>query len=177
MTTADASTWRCATCSREHSGLATVFGPAAPELWLRASDAERANGEINADMCYLPLADGSSYQFLRGELHIPVRDAAFDRFTWSAWVSLSEHNMNVTADHWSDPDRESLAPMFGSLSSDLPYGQPTTAIPAHVHNRAPGIAPSIQLDPAIDHALVREQLNGITLHRVAELNELLLPRN
>ena len=112
MTDSD-QTWRCASCDEEHSGLATVFGPEAPDPWLMAT----------------------------------------------------------TEQHWSDPDRAALPPMFGWLANELGlYDQPTALLAAHVHTRPPGMAPFVELDPSLDHPLVREQVDGISLHRVAELN-------
>lgn len=64
----------------------------------------------------------------------------------------------------------SLAPMFGWLCTELPYEGSTISIPALVHNREPGLVPFIQLDPAVDHPLVREQGTGMALHRLAEIN-------
>jgi hypothetical protein len=174
MTEPAESIWRCATCGAEHAGLATVFGPAAPEPWTAASDSERAAGEINADLCLLSRGDGTEQHFIRGEIRLPVLDSTTDLFVWSAWVSLSARNMALTIDNWGRPERVGLPPMFAWLCSALPYEPSTLSRPAQIHTRPPGEAPSIELDPSIDHPLVREQVGGITLHRVATLNDQLL---
>lgn len=172
--TARPEAWRCVTCGEEHEGLATVFGPSEPDLWASATDSQRERGEINSDMCVLPI-DNTTHYFIRGELQLPVRDAAVDVFAWSVWVSLSAPNMKRTVEHWDDPARAALPPMFGWLCNWLtPYDPPTTNLAVNVHTRAPGTVPLIQLDPSVDHPLVREQVDGITLHRVAQLNRLLL---
>jgi len=166
--------WRCETCGTEHQGLATVFGPQAPEPWLVASEEIRSQGELNADMCVMRL-DGATHYFLRGQLELPVRDAEIGPFVWSVWVSLSPESMQTTIDHWTDPDRASLDPMFGWVCNELGvYDAPTMPMATHVHTRPPGVAPFIEVDPTIDHPLAREQSEGITLHRVAELNQRLL---
>ncbi|MEI7056379.1 DUF2199 domain-containing protein [Nocardioides sp. CCNWLW239] len=171
---ADTDIWRCATCGDEHGGLATVFGPFEPDAWASATDSQRERGEINRDMCVLPDGETTHY-FIRGELQLPVIDADLDVFAWSVWASLSAPNMKMTVEHWEDPERAGLPPMFGWLSNWLmPYDPPTTNLAVNVHTRAPGTVPLIQLDPSIDHPLVREQVDGITIHRVAELNRLLL---
>jgi hypothetical protein len=168
------NTWRCATCGEEHDGLATVFGPFEPDPWASATDAQRERGELNRDMCVLPLGDNTHY-FLRGELQLPVLDASIGPFAWSVWVSLSGPNMKKTVEHWDDPDRAALAPMFGWLCNWLlPYEPPTTNLAVNVHTRPPGTVPLIEVDPSSDHPLAREQVDGITIHRVAELNRLLL---
>ena len=43
-----------------------------------------------------------------------------------------------------------------------------------VHTREVGLVPLVEVDPNSGHQLAREQVQGITWHRVAELNELLL---
>lgn len=166
----DESQWKCATCGHQHGGLATVFGAQAPDVWLYASAAEREAGELTDDMCVLEVK-GQQHYFLRGHIEIPVIDAPGDVFSWSAWVSLSQESMEKMVKHWDDPARASLAPVFGWLCNELPYENPTTSIPTHVHSREPGVVPYIQLDPSVDHPLVREQGNGISLHRLAEINE------
>lgn len=150
-----------------------AFGPRGPDSWAGASPGDRARGEINRDTCVLPTDDGTFY-FIRGELRIPVVDAVVGDFAWSVWASLSEKNMNLAARHWEDPDRAHLDPMFGWLNSWLsPFDPPTVNMAVNVHMRAPGVVPLIELDPSSDHPLAREQREGITLHRVAELNRLL----
>ena len=161
--------WECGVCGQQHDGLAMVFGAQVPDPWLHATPAEREGGELNADMCVLSI-EGEWHYFLRGHIEIPVTDAPGDVFAWSAWVSLSEENMQQLAHHWEDPARASLAPMFGWLCTELPYEGSTISIPALVHNREPGLVPFIQLDPAVDHPLVREQGTGMALHRLAEIN-------
>jgi hypothetical protein len=152
-----------------------VFGPPAPEPWDVATDAQRAAGEINADTCVLPGEDGAeTHFFLRGQLALPVVDGieGSDEFVWSIWVSLSRESMMLQAERWSDPRRVQLPPMFAWVCNHLPYVPSPALLPARIHTREPGRAPSIELDPSVDHPLVREQLGGITMHRVAELNRL-----
>ncbi len=150
-----------------------VFGPAAPEPWILASDAERAAGELTPDTCFLPHDDGSIGFFLRGHLEIPVREAE-EPFRWSVWVALGEADMASQARHWEDPGRAEMAPMPAHLASRLPYPSPTTSLAVRVHTRAPGVVPRIEVVPGVDHPLAHEQRQGITMHRVAELNRDLL---
>ncbi|WP_020014265.1 DUF2199 domain-containing protein [Promicromonospora sukumoe] len=165
--------WVCATCGTMHSGLAMVFGPDAPDPWLAVSDAERAAGELNADMCVLPTADGSIHYFVRAHIEIPVHDSDDGPFCWSVWVSLSQESMRTQAEHWNDPGRAKLEPMFAWLCSSLPYDAPTVPLPARIHTREPGRVPWVELQPDLDHPLVHETHTGITMHRVAELNRTL----
>jgi hypothetical protein len=165
--------WQCATCGQQHQGLATVFGTQAPDLWLSATETEREAGELTGDMCVLEVG-GEWHYFLRGHIEIPLVDAPGEVFSWSAWVSLSQESVQKIAHHWDDPARASLPPVFGWLCNELPYDQSTTSIATHVHNREPGVVPYIELDPSVDHPLVREQAAGISLHRLAEINKALV---
>lgn len=149
------------------------FGSPAPLPWVRASDDERARGEINADSCILHDADGTHY-FLRGLIEIPLRDTD-ETFSWGAWVSISETNMSIQARLWDSPERAELDPLFGWLCTDLPcYATTTLSLPTNLQTQSPGLAPLIQVDPATDHLLAYEQVHGVSLHRVAEINAELL---
>lgn len=161
--------WKCGTCGQQHRGLAKVFGAQAPDVWLHATATEREAGELTGDMCVLEVA-GEWHHFLRGHVEIPIIDAPGEVFSWSAWVSLSRASVQKIADSWDDPMRASLPPVFGWLCNELPYDQSTISIATHVHNREPGVVPYIELDPSVNHPLVREQRTGISLHRLAEIN-------
>lgn len=163
--------WECGTCGQQHDALAMVFGPQAPDPWVQATRAERDAGELNADMCVLAI-QGEWHYFLRGHIDIPIIDALGEVFSWSVWVSVSEESIQQVADHWENPARASLPPVFGWLCSELPYEQSTISTPTLVHSRDPGVVPFIQLDPSFHHPLVKEQGMGITLHRLAEINQL-----
>ncbi|MFI0986366.1 DUF2199 domain-containing protein [Streptomyces exfoliatus] len=102
-----------------------------------------------------------------------MRDSG-DTFSWGVWVSLSEENFARTHDLWDDPAREQEPPYFGWLSTELPvYPHSTLQLKTHVHTRAVGQRPLIELEPT-DHPLAVEQREGITTSRVRELADLLL---
>lgn len=164
--------WTCESCGESHDGLAMLFGADAPAAWFKIPEDER-EGEFNADMGYIDFA-GERTAFLRGHIQLPVVDGTGEPFTWSVWVSLSEASMMALIERWDDPDRATIEPMFGWLASDLPYDVPPSPVPTMVHHRAPGLVPLIHVDPTLDHPLAREHVQGITMHRVAELNRLLL---
>lgn len=173
MTSQADSGWTCSCCGSAHPGNSMSFGSPTPVPWMMASDDERAQGEINADSCVLHDADGTHY-FVRGLIEIPVVDAD-ESFSWGVWVSLSETNMNIQARHWESPDRAGLDPMFGWLCTKLPcYETTTLSLPTNLRTRSPGLAPLIQVDPTSNHPLAYEQVHGISIHRVAEINAELL---
>lgn len=165
--------WTCSRCGEAHEGLATVFGPDAPDAWLAATGAQRTHGELGADQCLLTL-EGTTHHFIRGHIEIPILDREDEVFVWSVWCSLSRESMRTTVERWDDPDREFLPPMFGWLNTRLPYAESTLDLATHVHTRAPGVVPLVEPDPGLEHPLVHEHRDGITWHRVAELNAELL---
>jgi len=81
--------------------------------------------------------------------------------------------MSSIARSWSSPNRASIAPITGWLATELPYEQPTKGIDVVVHTRDPGQVPLLMLAEGCTHVLAAEQRNGVGLHRVAELAELL----
>jgi hypothetical protein len=170
--------WTCETCGQAHSGLATVFGSDAPWNWHVATAAQRDAGELSADVCFLPDADPEvgTHFFLRGHVELPLREplGGEDTFSWSVWVSLSGESLALVFEHWDDPDRaDTLPPMFGWLCSDLPYEPSTLGLRTQVHTRAPGRVPLVEVEPS-GHPLAIEQAEGVSVHRVAELNAAIL---
>lgn len=95
----------------------------------------RERGEINRDMCVLPI-DGTTNYFVRGELQIPVVDSAGGVFAWSVWVSLSGPNMKTTVEHWGDPHRAALPPMLGWLCNSKAAGSGQQCMMTIMYNGA-----------------------------------------
>ncbi|MEO8093696.1 MAG: DUF2199 domain-containing protein [Pseudolysinimonas sp.] len=170
-------TWTCKLCGETHEGLAFVFGPDAPDVWMAASDDQRTAGGLSPDQCFITV-DGQQQNFMRGHIVIPVTDGSevddTATFVWSVWVSLSDESMALTEQHWTDPDRASLAPMFAWLGTSLPYDESTLGLPTNLHTGELGQVPSIEVDPGSPHQLARDQTDGITMHRVAEINQQLM---
>lgn len=162
----------CSVCNRRHTNLALLLGASAPDDWLAVSTGERLEAELTPDVCILPDA-GLIRHYIRGHLQLPVDDPTFSPFVWSVWVEVDEESMRTIAQHWSDPNRAAIRPLEGELANELPYAEPTKGLAVEVHTRDMGQAPLIMLARGSEHALAVEQRNGITVHRVAELGELL----
>jgi hypothetical protein len=112
--------------------------------------------------------------YIRGHLRLRVHEADLDYFVWSVWVELARDEFNLNFDHWEDPERAQLPPSPGHLATILPYEQETLGLRVRLFNREPGVVPLIKLDRDQDHPLVAEQRQGISLHRVTEINEQML---
>lgn len=162
----------CGVCHRRHTNLTRLLGASAPDDWLAVSEGERLEAELTPDVCILP-KDGLIRHYIRGHLQLPVDDPTFSPFVWSVWVEVEEDSMRTIAQHWSDPNRAAIRPLEGRLANELPYSEPTKGLAVEVHTRDLGQAPLLMLARGTAHLLAREQSEGITVHRVAELGELL----
>lgn len=163
--------WRCSVCGAVHGGLATIFGPHVPEPWRRATLEERTAGLIGPELCTVTI-EGWTRHFVRGHLEIPVEDPALDPFVWSVWVEVDEPTMATVVDHWGDAHRDAQPIFPGVLATDLPYRESTLGLEVRLRTRAVGEVPAVKLLPTFDHELVHEQYEGISAHRVAEINRM-----
>ncbi|MER5352927.1 DUF2199 domain-containing protein [Kitasatospora sp. NPDC002551] len=158
----------CSCCADRHEGPPLSYGAPAPEGW-KPRYARRRDSELTADQCVIK--DREFY--VHGLIEIPVLDGD-EPFSWGVWVSLSEANFARMHDLWEDPAREQEPPYFGWLTTELPlYPQSTLLLKTHVHTRAVGRRPLIELEPT-DHPLAVEQREGITGERVREFADRLL---
>lgn len=167
-------TWQCAICGATHRGLASVFGATYPDAFLEASPEVLARSEANADTAVLEADEGPRY-FVRGHVVIPVDDAEMPEFVWSVWVELTEEGIDEVGQRWDRKDRATLPPVPARLDApSLPYEPPIIGLRAVLRDREPGTVPLVLLDESQEHPLVTEQRDGITIHRVADLNTRLL---
>lgn len=163
------SSYRCRVCGEVHDGLPLHYGAAAPAVYYSVPEAERAERVLlSSDQCVVD----DEHFFIVGNIDIPIigRD---ELFSWDVWVSLSQANFTRAYQLWSTPGRESEPPYFGWLCTALPGYPDTLHLKTHVHTRAVGRRPFVELEPT-DHPLAVEQRTGITWDRVQEIAELVL---
>ncbi|MBC2682607.1 DUF2199 domain-containing protein [Bacillus toyonensis] len=159
-------------CTHFKQGLPMSYGSDAPIYYYNVPETERQKRfELNSDVCIM---DGE-YYFVRGCIEIPIIDSS-EIFIWNVWVSLSEESFNKTMELWETKRRETEDPHFGWLSTSIPGYPDTLNLKTHVHIRAIGIRPFIELEPT-DHPLAVEQREGITLEKVAEIKEIVTQYN
>lgn len=150
--------FRCASCGKLHDLSEVSFGADEPFPWLVVTDEERARSELTPDICVLDSTEGRDF-FVRACLQIPIKSS--DRtFTWGVWVSLSEKSFVEMRDRWDDPERTGLGPYFGWFCTKLPEYPNTLSLKTHVHQRAVGLRPLVELEPT-DHPLAVHQREGI----------------
>src|SRR5262249_23701492 len=163
--------WTCKCCGRQHDELPLDWSAKAPDPYLAIPGAERpARTQLNKDFCTI---DGNAF-YIRGAIEIPIIGRA-DTLAWGVWASVSAASARAIWEVWDAPDCAGSGPFFGWLSSSLKLYPETFNLKTHVHLRAESI-PFIELEPT-DHPLAVEQRTGITVDRVAEIAESLLPRH
>jgi hypothetical protein len=166
-----AYSWTCQCCGKQHDELPAHWATAAPVSYEDIPEAERAaRAELLDDFCSV-----DEHYFIRGLIEIPIIGSD-EIFSWGVWVSLSATSMETVQGAWERADRESVGPFFGWLNAALPFYPETLNLKTYVHLNPPPFIPSIELEPT-DHPLAVEQRQGITMQRVIEIAETLLPRH
>jgi hypothetical protein len=166
--------FKCVNCGAEHNIEAISFGADAPLQWSLLSDDERSRSSLGPEQCEIESGEGKSF-YIRGCIDIPIQGDD-QVFTWGVWCSLSERSYVEMSIHWNDPERASRGPYFGWLCTSIP-GYPDTAfLKTMVHQRAPGIRPSVELEPT-DHPLAVDQRKGIPMDRLMAIVTKLLHQN
>jgi hypothetical protein len=156
--------WTCHCCGKQFDELPLAFGLDSPDPWLALTEAEReSRGAISSDTYIID----DQHFFVRGCLEIPLagRDGIFN---WSAWVSVSEKSFKRITDLWETDIRDGEPPFFGWLSNNITIYPDTFALKTNLYLRNHGTRPLITLEPT-EHPLAREQREGISLQRVAEI--------
>jgi hypothetical protein len=163
--------WSCKCCGRQHDELPLDWTAKAPDHYLAIPEAERtARTQLSKDFCRI---DDNAF-YVRGAIEIPIVGRS-DTLAWGVWASVSAASAKTIWEVWDAPDCASTGPFFGWLSSALRLYPDTFNLKTYVHLRAEFI-PLIELEPT-DHPLAVEQRNGITVDRVVEIAEALLPRH
>lgn len=160
--------FRCSGCDEWHPTVPLAFHAPSPAYW--SADLEHADDcALGSDQCIIR----SEHFFIRGLVEVPIIDRA-ESFEWGVWVSLSEDNFARTSQLWEVTGRETEAPMFGWLSTELPiFPDSTLGLKTMVHTREVGLRPLVILEPT-QHPLAIEQREGITWAAVTQRAERLL---
>ena len=169
----DGEGWICDKCGNRHDGLITCFGPDEPFAWHQASRIARLRGALERSLCTIKV-DGQQQYFARGHLRISLIEYDEPYFAWNVWVQIDEETFGQIIDTWEDPTRIELPPSKGVLDTALPYSHETTGLQVELHHSAPGEVPQVFVTAAAGHPLREEQLEGMTVHRLAELNAIAL---
>jgi hypothetical protein len=161
--------YTCHSCGTHHAELPLGYGAPAPDYWHAIPEGERRKrAQLSDETCVL---DGEHF-FIKGNVEIPIHGQDTP-FTWTVWTSLSQPNYERALRLWHDRARVNEPPYFGWLTTRLPPYPDTLSLQTHVHTRAVGLRPLVELE-ATEHPLAVEQRMGITMARVQEITELCL---
>jgi hypothetical protein len=162
--------FRCDACGSEHAGMPT-FGFSFPIDYMDVPEQERTQRTfLTEDLCVI---DDKAY-FVRGCLELPVHGTA-DPFVWGVWLSVGEDDFFDFQDLLGVESRAQHAPMEGRLASPPGPYPDSTHLGARLLFRDSGLRPLVQLHPA-NHPLVREQREGISKARLAEIYDYMVHR-
>ncbi|MEO7456224.1 MAG: DUF2199 domain-containing protein [Gemmatimonadaceae bacterium] len=158
------TSFRCQTCGEMHSGVPLVWGPDAPDRLRSEVLTPTHRALLTSDICVI----ARSTFFVRACLDLPIVAEASSFFRWLVWVELERASYRELRSMWRVLRRRAFAPLAGKLANALPYEAPTRDLAVELHDRGPGIRPSVLvLDPL--HELGREQAAGISLEKAYEL--------
>jgi hypothetical protein len=155
--------YRCTCCGELHEGFGDLAF-AEPLYYHELTPAERQAARLTSDTCEV-----GEHRFVRGILQIPVEGDP-EGFAYGVWVSLSQKNYERYLELFDARDGLPTEPWFGWLSNRLPGYDDTLSLKTNVYLRPYPARPAIELGPT-DHALVREQRDGITRQRLHEIWE------
>jgi hypothetical protein len=151
--------------SSTRSALTWVFPE--PAGWDRTRDpASGLYGELFEEQAVVHGPRRSGF-YLRGNLEIPVVDAA-DDLLLVVWVSISGADFERTHGLWHDPRRADEPAYFGRLCNRIAGYPDTWHLDVKVHTQPPGRRPVVELEPS-DHPLVAEQKRGVTAARAVQI--------
>lgn len=105
--------------------------------------------------------------FVRGHIEIPIHGHG-EPLSFAVWSSLSENSFVDMTTRWNAPDRASVAPYFGWLSSPIWIYPDTVNLPLSVQSRPPGLTPLFTIKDD-QHAFAIDQRDGISIGRWHQL--------
>jgi hypothetical protein len=155
--------YRCSRCSEIHYGL-PALAYSEPFYW-DESFANDPQSELLSDTCVIENRD----YFIRCVLEIPIIGHS-EPLSWGVWLSQSQSNFSS----YLDSDRAELPKStFGYVANAMPDYPETLDLMANAVWQPNGLRPLIELE-IVDHPLVSEWQNGITLDRAIAFAELCL---
>jgi hypothetical protein len=165
--------WVCSVCGEEHEGRLRDIRLGLPEAVFVLGEAERGErAEVEDDWCRLLDRSGETRHFVRGLVHLPVRDEP-DEFRFGVWVEVTRADFERLEELWHDPDGSESGPVFGALANQLAPYHDTVDLPVALQLRDVRILPAVIVLDA-EHRLGADQRAGISLEAADRLAETVL---
>lgn len=141
------------------------FGWDFPVQFMYVSDEERAAGILTPMICALR----DKWFFIKAALDLPIHGHQ-EVFSWGVWIAVSkEHFEEYQA--WIAGQGEASGPYSGWLCVPIPVYPDTLNLRTQVQLNALGEFPNAVLEDHEPHPLLSEQQQGISVARVAEIQE------
>ena len=162
-------TFVCKTCGRSHEGGPRDIGFIRPAEYFTVPEAEhKSRCKITDDWCII---DNERF-FIRCIALVPLLDAD-DCFAWGLWAEIAQNDFQAYMDLYHADG--SMVPAFpGRLSGEHRGYEGLDGHAVSIQLGSAPHRPEMKLEPS-DHLLYREQRDGITLHRVAEILHAVFP--
>jgi hypothetical protein len=155
--------YKCSRCDEIHHGL-PALAYSAPFYWDEGL-ANDPQSELSPDTCVIESRD----YFIRCVLEIPVIGHS-EPLSWGVWLSQSQSNFLS----YLESDRTELPKStFGYVANAMPDYPETLDLMANAVWQPKGSRPLVELE-IVDHPLVSDWQNGITLERAIAFAELCL---
>jgi hypothetical protein len=162
----------CRSCGELHKGLFDIACD-NPEQWPEPleirpnSDVLNSEHLVTEDFCIL---DGEHY-FVRCVLELPIVGLPDETFGYGVWSTLSKPNFEKFAGFFDVGCPPGIGPWFGWFSNRLKGYPDTLNLKCDVLPQPNRQRPLIILDE-VDHPLVAEQWDGISIDRLFEIYRL-----
>jgi len=160
--------WTCELCGEAHEELPLCYSADAPWKMMLSDTEFDERVVLTEETC---IVDGDAF-FIRGQIEVPLKGTE-DILAYNAWCSLSRASFERVVERWDDETRHEAPPVFGWLSTELSPYPSTMSLKTMVHQREPGLAPLIELEPT-EHPLAVEQRDGISRARLQEIAHIAL---
>lgn len=162
--------WTCPCCGEVHQGLFDLVSD-QPDCWWREGH-RGLTGEITTDTEDLLTADvcvqDGEHFFVRGDIDLPIIGAPGLKFTFSAWSTLSKHNLQLYLDSLWVNDTAGLGPWLGWLSTSIKGYPETLNLACQIERRQGGDRLDLTILD-VDHPLAVEQRDGISFTRILDI--------
>jgi hypothetical protein len=163
----------CSVCGEYHDETLRDVRAGLPEPVFALGEAEREERvEVGDDWCRFLDSSGEMRHYMRGLLHLPVREDTGD-FRFGVWVEVSAEDFQCLWELWSDVRGHESAPFFGRLANELTSYGGTVGLPVALQLREVSVLPAVVVLTS-DHPLGHDQRAGITAGAAQRLAEAVL---
>ena len=154
---------KCKCCGKELGEFTLDISYELPDVvWSIPKEKREEEANFNSDLC-----EYKNKHYIRGIAYIPILQTN-TFFGWGLWLEVNEETFNKYLEIY-EIDGSDEPPYEGLLANTPPDYKNTNNLKAKIQFGSPNDRPNIIIEPN-EHKIASEQLNGITIERVHELN-------